>query len=596
MKSGFTNSLAGLIATLSLCATTATAAPAHFTGSLAGIVRDNAGVPQMGATVLLFNRSERLIQRTLTNERGAFGFEALFPEIYSVRVSLASFVPAVKQAIEVQPGMQSLLYINMASLLSTVELVYASPGQGALMSDDWKWVLRSSPATRPVLRVLPGWSTSDPNAVQHTVGAIFSDTRGLVRVSGGDSQVSDLSGQADLGTAFALATSLFGRSKLQVSGNIGHTARTDVPAASFRTSYSYDGSGPEVAVTMHQVYLPTRAGAAIASGQTDGLPALRTLSIATLDRVELTDDLRLEYGMSLDSVSFLDHLNYFSPFARLSYEVGKWGTVRAAYSSGAPPAELFVREGEVESALHQDLIALSLVPQISLRDGHAKVQRTQSFEIGWEKKVGSRSFAVTGYREIVSNGALTMGGPQDLLPVGDVLPNLSSNSSTFNIGDYSRYGYSACFTQALGDNLQVFASTGRSGVFTADPTPLSSATVEDVRTKIHLSQRYWASVRATGTVPVTGTQISTGYEWIDPNAMLPGHLYLTQDNYPEVGWNIHIRQPIHNFPGLSGRLEATADFRNMLAQGYLGVATGDGRRLVLTQSPRAVRGGLAFIF
>src|SRR5437016_2492839 len=115
------------------------ASPARLTGSIAGIVRDNGGIPQMGATVLLLNRYERIVQRAITDEKGLFGFDALLPDLYSVRITLASFVPAAKHKIAVQPGMQSLLYVNMASLLSSIELVYAAPGQGALMSDDWRW-------------------------------------------------------------------------------------------------------------------------------------------------------------------------------------------------------------------------------------------------------------------------------------------------------------------------------------------------------------------------------------------------------------------------------------------------------------------------
>jgi hypothetical protein len=136
-----------LVAALASSAAVASAAaPAILSGSLAGLVRDPAGVPQMGASVSLFNRYERLIQRTLTNERGLFGFEALPPDLYSVRISLASFVPAMKQKIAVQPGMQSLLYVDLTSVLSSIELVYAAPGQGALMSDDWKWTLNPSRA------------------------------------------------------------------------------------------------------------------------------------------------------------------------------------------------------------------------------------------------------------------------------------------------------------------------------------------------------------------------------------------------------------------------------------------------------------------
>ena len=213
----------------------------QLSGSIAGFVRDARGIPQMGASVFLFNRSERLIQQAITNERGIFGFDALVPDLYSVRVSLASFVPAVKQKIAVQPGMQSLLYVDLASVLSSIELVYAAPGQGALMSDDWKWTLKASSSTRPVLRMLPDpdYSVSDPN---HRDRAVFSDTRGLLSVSAGDpGSLGSTSSQSDLGTAFALATSMFGHNRLKVSGNVGYSEGSAIPTTGFRTSFSRDG-------------------------------------------------------------------------------------------------------------------------------------------------------------------------------------------------------------------------------------------------------------------------------------------------------------------------------------------------------------------
>ena len=82
---------AGLMGALILSAPLALpATEAPLSGSIAGIVRNASGVPQMGATVFLFNRSEKLMERALTNERGLFGFGFLTPDIYSVRVSLAS--------------------------------------------------------------------------------------------------------------------------------------------------------------------------------------------------------------------------------------------------------------------------------------------------------------------------------------------------------------------------------------------------------------------------------------------------------------------------------------------------------------------------
>jgi hypothetical protein len=43
-------------------------------------------------------------------------------------------------------------------------------------------------------------------------------------------------------------------------------------------------------------------------------------------------------------------------------------------------------------------------------------------------------------------------------------------------------------------------------------------------------------------------------------------------------------------------MEASADLRNMLAQGYLPLSVVDGRRILLVQTPRSFRGGLSFIF
>jgi hypothetical protein len=83
---------------------------------------------------------------------------------------------------------------------------------------------------------------------------------------------------------------------------------------------------------------------------------------------------------------------------------------------------------------------------------------------------------------------------------------------------------------------------------------------------------------------------------MDENALMPTHFYLTQDMNQETGFNVHIRQPLPGFFGMPGHVEATADLRNMLAQGYLGIPTAGARQILLMQSPRSFRGGLSFIF
>ena len=81
-----------------------------------------------------------------------------------------------------------------------------------------------------------------------------------------------------------------------------------------------------------------RGGSGIALG-TDSAPALRTMSVAFLDGLDIGDNVRLDYGFDSQSISYLDRLNYVSPYMRLSYDAGPKGRVRLAYSSGAHPTE-----------------------------------------------------------------------------------------------------------------------------------------------------------------------------------------------------------------------------------------------------------------
>jgi hypothetical protein len=47
---------------------------------------------------------------------------------------------------------------------------------------------------------------------------------------------------------------------------------------------------------------------------------------------------------------------------------------------------------------------------------------------------------------------------------------------------------------------------------------------------------------------------------------------------------------------MPGHLEASAEMRNLLAQGYLPINLNRGGTLLLVNTPRSVRGGLSFVF
>src|SRR5262249_23584238 len=195
--------------------------------------------------------------------------------------------------------------------------------------------LRSATPTRPVLRFTTDALAKNTKTPSHR-SAVFSGTRGVLRVSAGEGPLSSGIGtEADLGTAFALATSLYGNNMLQVSGNVGYGSQTGVPSAAFRTSYSRNMAGgtPEVSLTMRQLFLSGRVSSTL-GGNASVLPMLRSMSASFDDRTDLTDGLTAQYGFTINSVSFLDRLTYASPYFRLAYAAGKNGEIEVAYTSG----------------------------------------------------------------------------------------------------------------------------------------------------------------------------------------------------------------------------------------------------------------------
>jgi hypothetical protein len=569
--------------------------PLKLSGAITGVVTDAFGVPQMGAAVMLYNRQDRLSEKAVTDDRGEFRFIALFPDVYSIRVTLATFLPAFRQNILVQPGMRSVLNVNLNGVFSTIQFAYPSLENGGLMTDDWKWVLRSSSATRPVLRFIEKSAGPDPASTHRT--AAFSDTRGILKVSAGEGGLlTSVGNQADLGTAFALATSLYGNNLLQVSGNVGYGSATGAPTAAFRTSYSRSmaGANPEFSLTMRQLFLPARLSGAI-TGNEAALPMLRTMSAALDDRIPVSDDITLQYGFTMDSVVFLEHLNYLSPYARLSYAIGDGATLEFAYTSGNARPDLADRPSQ-DSDLQHDLSSLALFPNVSLRAGRPKIQRGDEYELTYSRKIGSRTFYASAYRESVTNAALSMVAPGGQYSGGDILPDLFSGSSIFNAGDYRSTGYTGAVTQSLGEHVTATVMYGSMGTLTADNRELMSDSPDELRSMIRAGRRYAATTRVTATSPWTGTHMIASYQWTnDHRWIVPGNLYSTQAIRQTPGLNLYIRQPIPAF-GLPWRMEATADLRNMLAQGYLPVSMTNGQHLLLVETPRSFRGGVSFIF
>ena len=194
------------------------------------------------------------------------------------------------------------------------------------------------------------------------------------------------------------------------------------------------------------------------------MPVLRTLSFKLSETTRITDALTLEYGGMLETVAFIDHLNVLSPFGRLSYDFGGYGVVELGFASGAPPAELLETgpAGAAGDHVQDALSGLAALPRVSLRDGHARVQRNETYEVGYRKAVGSRTYSAAGYQDVMRDTTVSVTAPLNYFASADLLPDFASTSSVFNLGGFRAYGYMGSVLQTLTADWSAALSAGES--------------------------------------------------------------------------------------------------------------------------------------
>jgi hypothetical protein len=579
----------------------------YLSGNVIGSVVNQDGTPQMSAEVKIFDHLGRLVRHALSSMDGRFVFGGLAPDSYSVRVSLASYLPARLDDVAVKAGMSSILDVHLTTLLSSIQLTYTVP-TGA-MSKDWKWVLRSSPATRPINRFQPDQVSVSQDPEQRA--QVFSGTHAVVSVAGGDSTLIDANPQNDLGTGFFLSTNVLQKNQIQVGGSVAQSSAFLPAAMSLSAVYSRNSDGftptmaPEVTFTVSQLGLLAGSGMSSTPAQAGNqVPTVRTMSLSLYQVMNVGGSTRVEYGVTGQTVAYLGYSTRLSPFVRATTPMGRFGEVIASYSDGTRPDVLIAHQEQSDRAesdgsgsqLVDAINSLSHLPQLSYRNGRLEQERTHSYEVGYKKTSKSRSYAVSAFAEGVSNGRVDVSGNTSILNSGNLMSDGSSAVSLYNIGGYRRTGIVGSVHQKIRNSLDLSLAYGRmGGLSTASGAGVWSqnGTLENF---LEERSHNVANAAINLTAPKTLTHINANYGWADENAVIPSHVFTTQNTWMSPGLNVFVRQPLPSFFGMPGHLELDADLRNMLAQGYLPVNTTAGRSLMVVQTPRAIRGGLNFIF
>ncbi len=548
-------------------------------GTLAGVVTNRRGIPQMGAAIALISGDGRILQHAYTNEKGAFLLERVKPGLYSLRVTLTSFLPFLKQEIRIQPGVRFFLSVNLASLLETVDILRGRRSRPD-SDEDWAWVLRSSGVFRPVLRYLPEQNGDRLPTLRDL------ENRTLLQFSGGMGRSSIAGSEADFNTSFTVANNPFQNTSVLLSGNLGFERHT--PAAAFRGALRRElasGSTPEVSLTLRQIFLP---GASSGHGSAENL---QSMTLAASNQLQFADSLRLEYGFLYDSVRFLNRLNTFSPYGRVIYQSSESSSIQVYYTEATPRVH---RPGA--DPLRQVASQLAVFPRLSVRNGSPTVQRSRHIEASFQRKLGARTAAEVGaYRDEISD--LTLNAIVNGEPFwADLFPDVFTQQYSFNSGNYHTSGVRASVRQTFSERLQSTFAYSYVGVLAPERMFLHTQDPEELRSILRMQRRHALAVKLKADVPATRTRVLAGYKWVLGPSVTPGDFYDESLGYAEPHLNILVRQPLPSLVVLPGRVEALADFRNLLAQGYVPIITADGKRLLLVQNYRSFRGGFSFIF
>jgi hypothetical protein len=159
----------------------------------------------------------------------------------------------------------------------------------------------------------------------------------------------------------------------------------------------------------------------------------------------------------------------------------------------------------------------------------------------------------------------------------------------YDAGAMNSLGARIVYQQKISDNLGMTVVYAYAGALAPNENPAEGA----IRNRLSTQYRSSAAARFAATIPRSGTRIISSYKWISGPAVSQQDAYGQNTYHIDPYLSVEIRQRLPAF--IPGHAEILADCGNLLAQGYVTLATNDGQ-VVLVPTYRFFRGGLSFQF
>jgi hypothetical protein len=527
----------------------------------------------MGASVELIPEIAGVIspQNFLTNTQGIFRAEKLMPGLYTVRVTLAGFLPTLQQHVRINANLTTMVRIEMESMFASLDQLRKRPAPKSADADDWKWVLRSASGMRPVLQWDEHGNVAASDASSGNPHMILEFTDGARR-PGSVSNVASAPG-----TSFAYDQKLGGGGKLLVAGQMSYEDSASGGVATIWLPTGTLGAGPHTALVLRESKL----------GDT-GL-TFRGVRLDQGGAAAVGERVLVTYGAEYVLVGLGSSASVLRP--RISAEARLNDAWKAALifasQPGGPNSMDVTSGGDVNSVLNEALGELDAFPALMWRGGRPVLQNGWHEEVAAERKFGEKGkLQVAAFHD--DNRHMAVFGQGRDLPVTEYFQDSFSNGFAYDGGSASSWGARVALRERLADDLELTAVYAYGGVLTPGEE-LSGPLRESLRSAMRNS----AGANISWTSRRTHTKLTSGYKWVDGQALT------RLDNYGETLYqmdpflHVSVRQQLPRF-GL-GRWEAIADCDNLLAQGYVSMNTKDGQA-ILVPAFRTIRGGLSVQF
>jgi hypothetical protein len=537
-------------------------------GSISGVVRNSAGVPQIGAAVQLLRPDLGVLAIVYTNDKGQFSIPSVVPGRYALKAMGTSFLPSLRENVRVRR--ETAVNLTLNTLYEVMQWLPAQPRAANAQKDDWAWTLRSA-ANRPLLR----WLEDGPLLV-----------------------VSDGSGAQPKLKARLMATGnegTFGESGERLTASIENTP-SDSRELLARVDFAPDTNGGMESMLGFRQDLgfagSVQSLAAIAihpevdSQDAEGADEVAMLSSENLN---LGPDIEGEVGSEQVIARFSQNSPNTAmaalPFATIDWHDGN-SVIRYRMATAVPSHHL---GGGAEPN--------DFLPTLAMRNGALALERGLHQEIGWERRTDTSDLAVTVFADSVRNPvmeAATRVVSGAAVPAAkSILYDQASGLLQTAGPDFATTGMMATVERRLpgGNRVRLSYANGDTLAMPVAAHPLPLAQVLGMA-RPHRVQTYALSL--SGTLEGTGTRWRASYRWQPEDTVTQVAPFAVDSLEPYL--NLQLRQPIcMRHEGTSG-IEALLDVRNMLAEGYRPYMLSDGSVLIFAQDQRGIRAGLAFTF